>query len=74
MKSPLQGMTFLPETMALKLLTAATNAIKTWTNLLIRLMATTQIMNINPPKKKPGKTILTKSLHLKEDLFRETVA
>ena len=74
LKCPLQWLTFLPGTMALKLSTSAPNTIKTWTNLLIRMMATTQLMSINLPKKKPNKMNLTKSLHVNEDPFQGTVA
>ena len=69
MKCSLQGITFLPGTMAIKLSTAPPNTMKTSTNLLIRMIATTQLMNINLRKKKPGQMNLTKSLHLNQDTF-----
>ena len=74
MKCPPKIIMCLTRTMALILSTAAPNTIKTWIELLIRMMATTQLMNINLPKKKPGKMSLTKSLYLNEDPFQGTVA
>ena len=73
MKCPPLEITLLTGTIALKLSTAASNTIKTRTNLLIRMMATIQLMNINLPKKKPGKMNPTKSLHVKGDPFQGTV-
>ena len=74
LKCPPQGIMFLPRIMALMLSTAAPNTIKTWTDLLIRMMATTQPMNFNILKKKPGKTNLTHSLFLNQDFFTGTIA
>ena len=74
MKCPLEGIIILPKTMTPKLSTAAPNMIKIWTNLLIRKMATTQLLNINLQKKKQGTVNLTKSLHLNEHPFQGTVA
>ena len=74
MECPPQGITFLPRTMALKLSTAASNTIKTWTDLLFRTMATTQLMNFNLPMKKLDKMTVTKSLFLKEDSFTGKIA
>ena len=45
MKCPPKGIMFLTRTMALILSTAAPNTIKMWTDLLIRVMATTQLTN-----------------------------
>ena len=73
MECPPLEITLLPGTIALNLSTAASNTIKTRTNLLIRMMATIQLMNINLPKKKPGKMNPTKSLHVNGDPFQGTV-
>ena len=74
MKCPPKIIMFLTRTMALMLSTAVPNTIETWTNLLTRMMATTQLMNTNLPKKKPGKMNVMKLLHLNEDLFQGTAA
>ena len=73
MKCPPLEITRLPRTIALKLSTAAPNTITTRNNLLIRMMATIQPLNINLPKEKPGKMNSTKSLHLTGDPFQRTV-
>ena len=74
MNCPPQGIISLPTSMALMLSTAAPNTIKTWTYLLIRMMATTQLKKFNPPKRKPGKMNLTNSLLSKQDSFKGTIA
>ena len=74
MKCSPKGIMFLTRTMALMLSTAAANTIKMWTDLLTRMMATTQLTNITLPKKKPVKMNLTKSLHLNANPFQGPVA
>ena len=74
MKSPPKRIMFLTRTMALMLSTAAPNTIKVWTDLLIRIMATTQLTNFNLLKKKPGNMNPTKSLPLNKDTFTWTRA
>ena len=74
MKCSPKGIMFLTRTMALMLSTAAPNTIKMWIDILIRMMATTQITNFNLRKKKPGKMNPTKSLPLNKNTFTGTMA